>query len=352
MRSRSSMALRVPPVKNRARTLTSTRLPEREEGPLEVGRVHPRVEGRGCEHGAVLELTDAAVHRLVADEDGKERGGPDALGRGGAAPRGHLDEGVGPALARGAGQLVDPRGAAQALFGLGTVGLEEVVLEPVELAGHDGARDGVEGHLAQPHAREAGLQDRRCVRPCAPRRRPRPRRGRPAASNTSRAREKSSKPSSAAWATSMASSRAMEASVRWRRAEAMARACVAPDGTVTPGLAPQRAGGAGCARGGPGAWRRARETRQRADEPRGRRLGPVGRPLLPRLEGRRGLGDEGLETRQAGGAALPWTRRRRSWRRPMSTSASSASAKLVQLHVSMEARGCDTFCARNDRTLR
>ena len=43
------------------------------------------------------------------------------------------------------------RRAPQALLGLGTVGLEEVVLEAVELAGDDGARDRVEGHLAQPH---------------------------------------------------------------------------------------------------------------------------------------------------------------------------------------------------------
>ena len=71
---------------------------------------------------------------LVADEDRKQRGGADALGRGGAAACGHLDEGVGPALGRGAGQLVDPRRVAQALLGLGTVGLEEVVLEAVELA--------------------------------------------------------------------------------------------------------------------------------------------------------------------------------------------------------------------------
>ena len=68
----------------------------------------------------------------------------DALGRGGAAPCRHFDQGVGPALARGPGQLVDAPGAAQALFGLGTVGLEEVVFDPVELIGDNGAVDRVE----------------------------------------------------------------------------------------------------------------------------------------------------------------------------------------------------------------
>ena len=52
------------------------------------------------------------MHRLVADEDREQRGGAGALGRGGAAPGRHFDEGVGPALGRGAGQLVDPRGCA------------------------------------------------------------------------------------------------------------------------------------------------------------------------------------------------------------------------------------------------
>ena len=175
--------VRVPPVKKRERTLTSMRLPRREDGPLEVGRVHPRVEGRRMEHGAVLELEMRPCDCLVADEDTEERGGADALGRGGAAARGHLDEGVGPALARGAGQLVDARRAAQALLGLGTVGLEEVVLEAVELVRHNGARDRVQRHLAQPHAAESSTRRTRRARPCAPRRRPRPRRGRPAASN-------------------------------------------------------------------------------------------------------------------------------------------------------------------------
>ena len=50
------------------------------------------------------------------------------------AAGGHLHEGVGPALGRGAGQLVDAGRAPQALLGLGAVGLEEVVLEAVELA--------------------------------------------------------------------------------------------------------------------------------------------------------------------------------------------------------------------------
>ena len=67
----------------------------------------------------------------------------------------------------------------------------------------------------------------------------------------SRARAKSSKPSSAAWATKSPSSRAMDASVRWRRAPAMARAASVP-------MEPARQA---CATSG--RWRRVRPRRVR-----------------------------------------------------------------------------------------
>ena len=70
---------------------------------------------------------------------------------GGGAPRahGHLDGGVGPALGRGAGQVVDVGVTPEALFGLGPVGREEHVGEALVLFGEDGPADDVEVHLAQ-----------------------------------------------------------------------------------------------------------------------------------------------------------------------------------------------------------
>jgi hypothetical protein len=58
-------------------------------------------------------------------------------------------------LARGAGELGDEGLPAQAFCGLGPLGLEEQLLEPVDLASHDGPRHRVQGHLSQPHALEA-----------------------------------------------------------------------------------------------------------------------------------------------------------------------------------------------------
>ncbi len=207
------------------------------------------------EHGAVLELTDAPVQCLVADEDREQRGGADPLGRGGAAARRHLDEGVGPALGRGAGQLVDAGGPAQALFGLGAVGLEEVVLEAVELARDDGAVDGVERHLAQPHAVDSSTPSRRCVRPSSPLLRPRPRRGRPAASN--RPGPGRSPRSPARWPGRPASPR--HGPWRPRCGAAGPRRWPGPRPRRWPLRArpgPPRAGGAASAPGAPGAGRR------------------------------------------------------------------------------------------------
>ena len=40
-------------------------------------------------------------------------------------------------------------------LGLGPVGLEELVVDAPQLALDDGAAEGIEGHLAEPHALEA-----------------------------------------------------------------------------------------------------------------------------------------------------------------------------------------------------
>ena len=90
---------------------------------------------------------------LAADEDGEQRCGLAAVGR--KAPRagGHLHQGVGPALLGRAGQAVcGPRVTAEGRSGLGPVGLEQLVLQPGQLLGHDGAVDGVEVDGPEPAA--------------------------------------------------------------------------------------------------------------------------------------------------------------------------------------------------------
>ena len=54
-----------------------------------------------------------------------------------------------------AGQVPGGGVLAQTGGGLGPVGLEEGLLQALELPGHDGPGDGVEGDLAQPHPPEA-----------------------------------------------------------------------------------------------------------------------------------------------------------------------------------------------------
>ena len=81
--------------------------------------------------------------------------------------------------------------------------------------------------------------------------------------------------------------------MRWRRAEAIARAWSAP-------IWPSRQASAQRGRWRSVRPRRTRRGRRCGDpaargDPRRRRLGPVGRPLLARLEGGGRLGDEGLE---------------------------------------------------------
>ena len=95
------------------------------------------------------------MERLVAHHDAEEGLGSPAVLRGGARPGGHLDEGVGPALGRGPGQLARVGLSAELGAGRGPVGLEELGFQAAELAGHDRPRDGVEGHLAEEHARDA-----------------------------------------------------------------------------------------------------------------------------------------------------------------------------------------------------
>ena len=256
---------------------------EGKDGPLEVGRVHPRGKGRGGEHRGVLELGDPSVEGLIADEDRKERGGADAVSGGAGAARGHLDEGVGAALRRGAGQLVEASRAPQAFFGLGAVGLEEIVLEAVELARDDGTRDRVEGHLAQPHPAEAGLEEHVAgglavllggVGPVGV--------GQllPVTQGPVEVLE--------AHLLGLGDEHRLVAghgglgALAPRRGDGLG--LVEPDGPLTPGLGAlgQMAQGPTEADAPPGGA--ARDTAPRG-EPRRGRLGPIGRPLLARLEG-------------------------------------------------------------------
>ena len=69
---------------------------------------------------------------------------------------GHLHQGVGPALSGGAGQMVPgSRIPTEDLFGLGPVGLEQLVFQPLELFGHDGAVNGIEVDGPEPGPAEA-----------------------------------------------------------------------------------------------------------------------------------------------------------------------------------------------------
>ena len=139
----------------------------------------------------------------------------------------------------------------------------------------------------------------------------------------------------------------MEDSVRWRRAEAMARAASTPmapsrQASAHVGQVAQRPPEAHPALGGT-----ARHPTARGD-PRRRRLGPVGRPLLARLEGGRRLGDEGLEARDKpvqllDGRAVAVVRRARRHQ------CIERLGEVLQLHGSMEARGCHTSRAANFR---
>ena len=104
-----------------------------------------------------------------------------------------------------------------------------------------------------------------------------------------------------------------------------------------------------------GRWRsvRPRRIRRRAalrgtpapgGDPRRRRLGPVGRPLLARLEGGGGLGDECLEASELvvehldrrAVAVVPGAARHQRVER---------LGEVIQLHVTMQARGCDKAAA-------
>ena len=89
-------------------------------------------------------------------------------------------------------------------------------------------------------------------------------------------------------------------------------------------------------------------------DPRGRRLGPVGGPLLVRLEGRSGLGDERFEASGEpvqllhGGAVAVVGR-------PRCDEGIERVCEGLQLHELMEARSCDNSGQRNfsiSRTIR
>ena len=198
-----------------------------------------------------------------------------------------------------AGQLVEARRPAQALPGLGAVGLEELVLQAVQLARDDGARDRVERHLAEPHPREARLEvdvARRLALLV----------GGVGAVGVGQLLPVAQRPVEV-----------LEA--HRRRPGRRASPRPGPWRPRCGGAGPRRWPGPGRPRSGPparprpqrGRWRsvlpeahpapgRAAGDPAAGGDPRRRRLGPVGRPLLARLEGGGRLGDEGLERERAG----------------------------------------------------
>ena len=76
------------------------------------------------------------------------------VGGHGGGSASHLDDGVGSALCCGTGEVFGAGVVAVEGSGGGPVGFEELSLEPVELAFHDGAGDGVEPSLEVEHAVE------------------------------------------------------------------------------------------------------------------------------------------------------------------------------------------------------
>lgn len=93
-------------------------------------------------------------------------GGPRGAGRSSGAPRPgpcagqararrgdrlYRGEGLCPALLGAAGQIGGGGRVAEPLAGVGPVGFEEVLFEALELAGHDGAADGVEEGVEHDH---------------------------------------------------------------------------------------------------------------------------------------------------------------------------------------------------------
>ncbi len=157
------MARLVAPVNSRACSLTSTRLPGDEHGPLDVGLVQQGQQGPRGEDGAVGQLTDPPGERREVDQHGDERGRAPPVRRGRPRPFGHLGQGVTASLPRGPRQVgeggVGARArCAQALFGLGPVGLEQFCLQAGQLVGDGRPREGVHGHSPEPQPIEALLQ--------------------------------------------------------------------------------------------------------------------------------------------------------------------------------------------------
>ena len=209
------------------------------------------------------------------------------------APGGHLDQRIGPALPAVTGQLVEPGPSAQSLGGLGAVGLEELVLQPVQLAGHDGTRDRVERHLAEPHPREARLEIHVARRPAVLV-------GGVGALGVGQLLPVVQCPEEVleAHGGGLGDQHLLVAGHGGLGAVAPGRGdrpgLVGPDPALPPGLGavgqvaqrpPEADPAPGGAAGDPAA----------GGDPRRGRLGPVGRPLLAHLEGGGRLGHEGLE---------------------------------------------------------
>ena len=157
------MARRVAPVKQRCRTPTSTtRDGAVEHQSLQVAVLQQGQHLTGRHHRARRQLADPG-HRLVTGEHAEQdtgRGVPlrviDQAGR----AAGHLDQCVGPTLPGGPGQRADGGSVALALPELRPLGLEHLLLEPVQLPLHDLAADRIEPPLdrdAAPRRRAADV---------------------------------------------------------------------------------------------------------------------------------------------------------------------------------------------------
>ena len=105
-RSRTSMARRVAPVKNRDVTEHSARLSGPKTIRSKVASSIQRNSDPGVTTGPCANSEIAPGQRRVVDDHSEEGLGAAGVGGGTGRAHRHLDHGVGPALGRGAGQLV------------------------------------------------------------------------------------------------------------------------------------------------------------------------------------------------------------------------------------------------------
>ena len=150
-RSGTSTDRRVAPVKMRRRgDDVHDPVGTVEDDSLDPRLVQPGHQRTRAHHPAVGQLAHPSLERLVAHQHGEQRLGQAGAGGNGHRLAGHLHQGVGPALGRGAGQVGPAHPLSHPGLGLGPVGGEQLLLDGLQGPAHDVARDGVEDAVEEP----------------------------------------------------------------------------------------------------------------------------------------------------------------------------------------------------------